>query len=159
VVSVFPVLGETATSIQPTDSSFYDPALRLDDEASGGIAAFDDIDRQIGQRVSHAMMKEWSGIGAVGEQLAEERELPEQGRQQQHASAAVLNIGGGHQRVQQQTQRIDQDVSLLALDQLAGIEAMRVDAEPPFSALFTLWLSMMQAVGLASWPACSRHFT
>jgi len=28
-----------------------------------------------------------------------------------------------------------------------------------FFALFTLWLSMIQAVGLASRVACSRHFT
>jgi hypothetical protein len=28
-----------------------------------------------------------------------------------------------------------------------------------FSALFTLWLSTIQAVGLASRSACSRHFT
>ncbi len=28
-----------------------------------------------------------------------------------------------------------------------------------FSALLTLWLSMMAAVGLASRPACSRHWT
>ena len=32
-----------------------------------------------------------------------------------------------------------------------------IDADPPFSALFTLWLSMMAAVGLASRCACSRH--
>ena len=38
---------------------------------------------------------------------------------------------------------------LLALDQFACIEPVRIDARPPFSALFTLWLSMMQAVGLA----------
>jgi transposase len=30
---------------------------------------------------------------------------------------------------------------------------------PPFSAPFTLWLSMIAAVGLASRPACSRHCT
>ena len=44
--------------------------------------------------------------------------------------------------------RIDQNMPLLALDQLAGIEAVAVDASPPFSALFTLWLSMI--VGLAN---------
>jgi len=37
---------------------------------------------------------------------------------------------------------------LLALDLFAGIVAVRIDAGPPFSALFTLWLSMMAAVGL-----------
>jgi hypothetical protein len=40
--------------------------------------------------------------------------------------------------VQQQTQRIDENMPLLALDQLARIESVRIDAGPPFSALFTL---------------------
>jgi hypothetical protein len=38
---------------------------------------------------------------------------------------------------------------LLALDLFARVIAMRIDAGPPFSALFTLWLSMIAAVGLA----------
>src|SRR5882757_1118211 len=33
-----------------------------------------------------------------------------------------------------------------------------VDATAPFSADLTLWLSRIAAVGLASRPACSRHF-
>src|SRR5436305_4519013 len=53
-------------------------------------------------------------------------------------------------RVQQQTQRIYEKVALLALDLLARIIARRIDTGPPFSALLTLWLSMMAAVGLAS---------
>jgi hypothetical protein len=40
--------------------------------------------------------------------------------------------------VQQQTHRINQNMTLFALDQLAGIETMRIDAGPPFSALLTL---------------------
>src|SRR5271169_3415958 len=32
-------------------------------------------------------------------------------------------------------------------------------SKPPFSALLTLWLSMTAAVGLASRPIASRHFT
>jgi hypothetical protein len=57
---------------------------------------------------------------------------------------------------QEQAQRVDQDVPLLAFDLLACVKALRVDARAPFSALFTLWLSMIAAVGLASLPACSR---
>jgi hypothetical protein len=102
-------------------------------------------------------MENRSGVGAVGEQLLEERELSEHRGQEHQPAVAILNIGGGNQRVQQQTQRIDEDVALLAFDQLAGIEPMWIDACPPFSALFTLWLSTMQAVGLASRSACSRH--
>ena len=59
----------------------------------------------------------------------------------------------------QQTQRIYQDVTLLALDLFARIIAMWIDAAPPFSALLTLWLSMIAAVGLASRYAFSRHAT
>jgi len=59
----------------------------------------------------------------------------------------------------QQALRIDEDVALFAFDFLAGIVSASVDATPPFSALFTLWLSMMAAVGLAPRPAFSRHFT
>jgi hypothetical protein len=55
--------------------------------------------------------------------------------------------------------RVDQDVPFLALDFLAAIEARRINAAPPFSALLTLWLSMMAAVGLASRSACSRQST
>jgi len=44
-------------------------------------------------------------------------------------------------------------------DLFARIIAARIDAAPPFSALFTLWLSMTQAVGLASRSMSSRHFT
>jgi len=57
--------------------------------------------------------------------------------------------------VEQQTQRVYENVALLAFDFLARIIAMRIDAGPPFSALFTLWLSMMAAVGLASRSPCA----
>jgi hypothetical protein len=43
--------------------------------------------------------------------------------------------------MEQQTQRIYQNMALLAFDLFACIIAMRIDAGPPFSALFTLWLS------------------
>jgi hypothetical protein len=64
-----------------------------------------------------------------------------------------------HDSVQQQALGIYQDMALLAVDFLAGIVAVRVNRDPPFPALFTLWLSMMAAVGLASRSANSRHLT
>jgi hypothetical protein len=64
--------------------------------------------------------------------------LSEQCGQEHQAPVAVLNIGWRHQRMQQQTQCIDENVALLAFDQLASIEPMSIDAGPPFSALFTL---------------------
>ena len=103
-------------------------------------------------------MKDRPCVGAVSEQLAQERELSEQGRQQEDAAVVILNIGGSDQRLQHQTQSIDEKVTLPPLDQLTGIKAVRVDEGGPFSALFTLWLSITQAVGLAPRSAWSRHF-
>ena len=40
---------------------------------------------------------------------------------------------------------------------VGSLDDFNVDAGPPFSPLFTLWLSMMAAVGLASRRSCSRH--
>ena len=84
---------------------------------------------------------------------------PEQCRKQQDAAVAILDISGMNDGVEQQTQRIYENMAFLAFDFLARIIAMRIDAGPPFSALFTLWLSMMAAVGLASRSPCSRHST
>jgi hypothetical protein len=61
--------------------------------------------------------------------------------------------------VQDQTLRVYQEMALLAFDLLASVEAVGIDMGPPFSALLTLWLSMMAAVGEASLWASSRHLT
>ncbi len=105
------------------------------------------------------LVESWPLIGSVGKELLQEGVHPEQGRKQQDAAVAILDIGWMNNGVEQQTQRIYENVALLALDLLARIIAMRIDAGPPFSALFTLWLSMMAAVGLASRSPCSRHST
>ena len=159
VVAVLPILGEAATSIEPADGTLDDPALRLDDKALCVVATPDDLGHEVRHDIGDAVGEDRPGIGAIREQLAQKGELSEQGGQQQHAAIAVLHVSGGDQDAQQQPELVDQDVAFLALDQLAGIEAMRIDRRPPFSALFTLWLSTMQAVGLASRAACSRHFT
>jgi hypothetical protein len=62
-----------------------------------------------------------------------------------------------HDGLHQQSLGVDQDMAFLALDLLAAIKARRVNPSPPFSALLTLWLSMIAAVGLASRPARSRQ--
>ena len=159
MVEVFPVLGKSATTVQPADCSLDNPALWQNDEAFGLIAAAHDLGYQTRHCDRQSVLEQRSGIGGVAEQLREKREPCEQGGQDHYPAIAILHIGRCYQRVQQQSHRIDEEVALFALDQLARIEPMRIDADPPFSALFTLWLSMMQAVGLASRSACSRHLT
>jgi hypothetical protein len=118
-----------------------------------------DLGYQIRHCERQTALKHQPCVRGVGKQFLEKRESCEQVGQDHQAAIAILHISRRHHRVQQQSHRINEDMTLLALDQLAGIEPMRIDADPPFSALFTLWLSMMQAVGLASRWACSRHLT
>ena len=157
MVAVFPITSQAPAPVEPRDCPFNNPALGFNGEALGLLALLDDFDRQARHRLGGTGMEDRSRIGGIGEQLAQEGELPEQGAQQQHAAIAVLNIGRADQCMQHETERVDQQMALLALDQLAAIEARRVDAGSPFSALLTLWLSITQAVGVISRPACSRH--
>lgn len=96
-------------------------------------------------------------IATIGKYLANEGKHAEHGSQDQYAAVAVLNVSRMDHGMQQQAYRIDEDVPLFAFDLLASVISMPVDAEPPFSALLTLWLSITAAVGLVSRPACSRH--
>ena len=159
MVAVFPVFRETTAAVEPGDGTLDDPALGFYDKAFGMISAFDDLHSQAAHRLGGAVVEDRPRVGAVGEQFAQERKLPKQSGQQQDTTVAILNVGRSHQCVQHKAQCVDQDVTLLTLDQFAGIKAVWVDAGAPFSALFTLWLSITQAVGLASRSACSRHFT
>jgi hypothetical protein len=100
--------------------------------------SFDYFGFETGQDSGDRVAENRPLIGAVGKQLLKEWIPTEQRRQQCDAAVAILNAGGMNDGVQQQTQRVDQNVPLLTLDQLARIEPVRIDAGPPFSALFTL---------------------
>jgi hypothetical protein len=101
----------------------------------------------------------WPLIAAVSVKLQQEWIQTEQGRHHQDTTVSVLNIGRMYDGVHQQALSIYKDMALLAFDLLASVKAMGIDPSPPFSALFTLWLSIIAAVGLAWRLANSRHFT
>ena len=158
-VEVLPVLGQSSAAVEPGDRSLDDPALGQRDEAFRVIGSLDDLDLDPRQDFGQRIGEDRPLIGAVGEQFFEIGEPAKQRRQQQNAAVAVLDVGGMNDGLHQQALRIDQDVPLLALDFLSCIEPVRIDRGPPFSALLTLWLSTIAAVGLASRSACSRHFS
>jgi len=123
------------------------------------VTAPHDLDVHLSAGTGQALLELRPLVARVGVELQQEGIQPKQRRHHQDPAIAILDIGGMHDGVHQQALRVDQDVPLLPLDLLAAIEARRIDAAPPFSALLTLWLSMMAAVGLASRSACSRHST
>ena len=124
--------------------------LRQDDEPLGLIGALDDFD------VSRtATSSPWRRGNTVLDSRRRRRassrtdtcrtSSPERTPPSRSWMSAAMHDG-----VDQQALRIDENVALLALDLLSRIVTVRIDGRPPFSALFTLWLSMMAAVGLAS---------
>ena len=123
------------------------------------IGALDDFSFELRHDFLERLLEFRPLIAAVGKQPFQERMHPEQSGKKQDAAVAVLEVGGMNDRVQQQPLRVYQDMALLPPDLLACVITGRVDRGPPFSALLTLWLSMIAAVGLASRPACSRHCT
>ena len=96
------------------------------------IGAFDDFSFEMGEDFRQGLLEFWSLIAAVGKQLFQERIHPEQSGKKQDAAVAVLDVGGMNDRVQQQAQRIYENMALLALDLFARIIAMRIDAGPPY---------------------------
>ena len=157
MVEAFPVLGQSSAAAEPSEGAFDDPALGQCDEPCGLIRSLDDLDVDARQNPFHRALELRSLVAAVGIELDQERKAAEQARHQQRAAVAVLDVGGMHDGVHQQALRIDKDVALPALDLLACIVARRINRRPPFSALLTLWLSMIAAVGLASREAAWRH--
>ena len=121
------------------------------------IGAPDDFDFKARQNLRNCAAEARPLVSGVGDEPGQKRMQSEQGCEQQDSAVAILDVGGMDDGVKQQAQSVYEYMALLALDLLAGVIAVRIDARPPFSALFTLWLSMMAAVGLASRSPCSRH--
>src|SRR6266567_561520 len=152
-------LGKPSAAVEPSKGAFDDPTAWKHHESFRVIGALDDFSFELRQDLRQGLLKVRPLVATIGKELFQERVHPEKGRKKQDAAIAILNIGRMNDGVQQQTQRVYENMALLALDLFARVIAMRIDAAPPFSALFTLWLSTMAAVGLASRSPCSRHAT
>lgn len=59
------------------------------------------------------------------------------------------DVRGGNDHGERQSHHIDEDVTLATVDLLAHVVSMG----PPFSVVFTDWLSMIPALGSSSRPA------
>jgi hypothetical protein len=133
---ILPVPGESATSVEPCDGAFDDPAFGQHDEGVQFVA-LDDLDDPVaalgsGQRDARSL------ITGVGEDALNEREQSSRALVEHRSRAiAILDIGGMNGGAQQQAERVYEKMALLALDLLSRVVAMRI-VRPPFSALFTL---------------------
>jgi hypothetical protein len=71
------------------------------------------------------------------------------------STVTVLNVGWMNDDIQQEAQRVDQDVPLATFDVLARVVARRIEPSPPFCEPLAVCESMMATVGLGSRPSDS----
>ncbi len=149
----FIVLAHTAVSTDPSEGTFHDPPLGQYRKARNLIASFDDL--QCPAADSLRPIDQLPGVATVGPDAFQSRVQASQLAKYQFGSVAVLNVGRMDHHRQDQTERVDDQVPLPTVHLLAGIVAAR----PPFSVVFTLWLSTMAADGDGFRPAAVRTFS
>jgi hypothetical protein len=101
-VEILPILGEPSAAIEPSDGALHDPAFGQDHKSADPIGTFDDFNVEMRQNFCKRFRKLRSLISAVGEQRLQKRKHPEQGRHDENATIAILNIGRMNDGVEQQ---------------------------------------------------------
>jgi len=122
---------EAPVAADPGERSFDDPAFGQDDETVR-LVALDDLQRP-GAALRHGGGRFRALVAGIGEDALDERKEPARAPVENQAGAiAILQIGRVDHDVQQEAERVDQDVPLATRDLLARIEALRVERGAPF---------------------------
>ena len=96
------------------------------------FVALDDLDHPMAG-VGSGSRGAWSLVAGIGEDALDEgEEAAGASIENQPRPVAVLNIGGMDDDVQQEAERIDQDMALAPGDLLARIKPLRVKRGAPF---------------------------
>ena len=166
----FVVFGEPAPGGQPGKRALHDPAPFEDMEATGpdflpidhGILGCPDPSQAApgmlhdlhipAQRRFDPLDEAALLVRTIGPNELEPREATLERPEQLFATVMILDIGLMHQHAHDQPGGIHEQMPLAPFHALAAIVA----APPPFWLVFTDWLSMMVALGVASRPCFTR---
>ena len=149
------VFGQPSTAADPGEGAFDDPTFWEDNEAMW-LGALDDLElpgpglRDVGGQGGAAV------VGVAEDALDAWEAASGAAIEDQPGAVAILHVGRMDHDIQEEAERVDEDVPLAALDLLARVIARRIERGPPFCAPLALWASMIAAVGLPARPACSR---
>jgi hypothetical protein len=129
------------------------PPLRAHRKAHGALSPFDHLQTY---GVMHSQRlnprDQLAGIGLIGPDHPQTRELVPEECQHGFGTVTILHTRRGNDDGQDQSERVDEEMPLAAFDLFVDIKA----AEPPFSVVFTDWLSRIPALGWRRFPAATR---
>jgi hypothetical protein len=144
------VLAQATVSPEPRKGSLDDPTLGQNHEPCHVVVASDDLQNPPAQ--FPRPFDQLTRITSVGPDQFQPTEATLEQSQHELGSVAVLNVGRMYHDRQHQAQRVYDDMTLAAIDLLAGV----VSTRPPFSTVFTDWLSMIAAEGVGFRPSWIR---
>ena len=146
----FIVLAEPTRPTQPSQSAFYNPPTRQYLKSVAVWRSSDDLQQPTTEGTSP--IDQLTSVARIGPDQLEPRVLSRKFAQHQFGPVAILDIRSVDDDRHKQAKRINHQMALAAGDLLARIIATR----PPFSLVWTDWLSRMAALGVGSRPSDSR---
>ena len=146
----FIVLAHPTIPADPAEGPLHDPTPRQDRKPNDIIATFDDLQNPVSER--SCPFDQFAGIAAVRPDQLQASIPPTKLAQHQLGAVAILNVAGMNNDSQNQSHRVNDNMPLATVDLLARVVTVR----PPFSVVFTLWLSTIAAEGDFLRPADTR---
>lgn len=146
------IFAEPAVTSKPGEGALHDPSLRLNYESLRLLVTFDNFDHAA--TGAPGPVDQPTSVPAVRPDQLQSAELALQTIDHQLCSVAILDARGMHDHRQNQSQRIDDQMAFPPFDLLPRV----VPALPPFSAVFTDWLSRIPPEGVGLRPALTRTF-
>lgn len=145
------VLTQASVATEPGEGTLDDPALCEYDEAALPLQFGHDLERET--KFVCAPVLELTLVAGIGpDGLESGIAVPVELGEDLLGSITILYVGLVNRKSMNQPEGIDRNVALSAAYLLAGIVA----PGPPFSVVFTDWLSRTAALGEGSWPSARR---
>ena len=151
----FVVFAVATVTSQPSEGSFHDPPFGQDLEPRRIGAPFDDLQTPAAPQIYNPVQP-LPSVAAIGPHQPQPTPTWTQPLQHQPGPSTVLNIGRVNHDHQDQSQRVNDDMSLAPVDFLPRVVAATA---PLFSVVLTDGLSIMAAEGVGFLPAAMRVFS
>jgi hypothetical protein len=150
----FVVLTQPSILAQPTKGTFHYPASGQYHETMQ-VTTLDNLNNP--SECASGPTHKCTGITSIHPYSFQPPKSVSKFFQNQTTTITILNVGCVYYHNQNQAEGINEQVPLTPRNLLSSV----ITAAPPFSAVFTLWLSIIPALGVGLCPAwrrtCSRR--